>query len=35
MDLVFTMSLNVNDVRLSGTSSANDTEAPKLQGFRR
>ena len=32
--LVFTMSLNVNDVKLSGTSNANDTEAPKLQGFR-
>lgn len=32
--LVFTMSLNVNDVKLDGTSSANNTEATKLQGFR-
>jgi hypothetical protein len=32
--LIFTMSLNVNDVKLNGTSSANDTEGPKLQGFR-
>ena len=32
--LTFTMSLNVNDVKLNGTSTANDNESKKLQGFR-
>lgn len=32
--LTFTMSLNVNDVKLNGTSTAKDNESKKLQGFR-
>jgi len=32
--LTFTMSLNVNDVKLNGTSTANDNDSKKLQGFR-